>query len=529
MTTKDNLSESTSSSVVFNAKNADRDSATKSIWEQEGSVYPDTSNQLSQEDSTYDVLIIGGGITGLTTALLAQEQGLKCILAEAHKIGFGSTGGTTSHINTMLDNNYSMIEEDFGLEVSKLVGQATKQSIEFIHACTQKYSIDCDFEYKTGYLYAQNDKEEKELTSIYEASKRAEVAVSDSGTIPVPIPFQKAIAFHRQAQIHPVKYLHGLATEFLKQGGIILENTFIKEHSKEGDTFISIADSRKIKSKQIVYATHIPPGLNILHMRCAPYRSYVLAVQLSDNAYPSDLAYDMKDPYHYFRSHTIDDVQYMIVGGDDHKTGHGNPQDSYRSLEDYVRKHFNIASIEYKWSSQFYESADGLPYIGKLPGAENGVYCATGFSGNGITYGAFSGILLSDLLLGKETPYEKIFSPFRIKPVAGFMDFVKENTDVAYHFIADRFSAKDIDTFNEVKPGEGMIVEHGDKKLAVYRDESGKVFALSPVCTHAKCIVNWNNAEKSWDCPCHGGRFDVYGRVLNGPPSADLEKIEITE
>jgi len=264
-----------------------------------------------------------------------------------------------------------------------------------------------------------------------------------------------------------------------------------------------------------------------LHFECAPYRSYALAARLSDNEYPQHLAYDMKEPYHYFKTQKIDGKDYLILGGDDHKTGHGDPDASFRSLENYLNEHYKVASVGFRWSAQYFVAADGLPYIGKLPGFDNDVYVATGFGGNGIILGSISAKIICDLILGIENKYADLFSPSRIKPVAGFTDFVKENADVAYHFIKDRFRAKDIDSLNDIEPDSGTIIEYQHHKLAVYKDAAGEIHALNPVCTHARCIVNWNNSEKSWDCPCHGARYDINGNVLNGPAVKGLEKVEI--
>ena len=505
-----------------------RDSDTTSLWQQSAGPLPIADIVKPDPDESYDVAIIGGGITGLTTALLLQESGLQCVVTESYTLGYGTTGGTTSHVNTMLDTSYDIIESDFGVDNANLVATATKKAIALISDNVAKYSIDCGFELKDGYLFAQNEKEEKQLRKILEASIRAGVEVEEVDTIPVPVDFQYAIVFKNQAQLDPIKYLYGLAEAFASLGGDIVEYNKVQKTEKSGDFHTLICDRGKLTASKIVYATHIPPGINILHLRCAPYRSYVLGVQLEGD-YPGDLAYDMKEPYHYFRSQEVNGKSYLIVGGEDHKTGHSDPAKSFEALENYVHEHFNVRSVDYRWSSQFYESADGLPYIGALPAADEGVYTATGFSGNGITWGSFSALLLADLLTEEPNIYSELFSPSRIKPIAGFVEFVKENADVAYHFITDRFNLDEIESLTALAPGNGMLISYKDQKLAVYKDDSGKVVALNPVCTHAKCIVSWNAVETSWDCPCHGGRFNINGKVITGPPTMDLQNINIDE
>jgi Rieske Fe-S protein len=234
----------------------------------------------------------------------------------------------------------------------------------------------------------------------------------------------------------------------------------------------------------------------------------------------------MQEPYHYVRTHTINGEKLLLVGGNDHKTGHEDAEKSFADLEEYIREYYDVDAVKYKWSSQYYVPVDGLPYVGQLPFAADGIYCATGYNGNGMMLGSVSGEILADLVSGKENPFADLFSPSRLKPIDGFMEFVKENADVAYHFVKDRVNIKETDTLKNLQPGTGKVVEVDGEMVAAYRDEQGEIHALNPVCTHAKCIVNWNGAEKSWDCPCHGARYDIDGTVLTGPATRALEPIK---
>lgn len=510
-----------------NYTKASRDGARESLW-QSALSQAVIQNNLPLDD-IFDTLIIGGGITGITTALMLQQHGQKCILIEARNLGFGTTGGTTAHLNTFLDSSYPEIDSDFGADASKLMAAAAKEVITLIRSNIEQLGIDADFEKKKAYLFSQNAQETETLRQILESSQQAGVSVEEVFENSVPLSFEHVLRFDGQAQFHPLKYILGLAAEFRRMGGIILEQTFVAELNNKHGMHQVNAGQLNILAKNVVYATHIPPGINLLSLRNAPYRSYVLAATLKTGSYPKDLAYDLQEPYHYFRSHEIDGKQYLIIGGEDHKTGHSDPQQAFETLESYARENFNIESVDHKWSSQYYVPVDGLPYIGEMPGASEGIYVATGFNGNGMIFGSLSATIISDLILGRANPYSDLLSPSRLKPIAGFSEFVKENADVAYHLIADRFGAEILSSTESLPAGEGKIVSFEGEKLAIYKDESGKIAALSPVCTHAGCIVSWNAVEKSWDCPCHGGRFDTTGAVLTGPPRSNLKVIDLSK
>ncbi len=503
----------------------ERDSCTLSPWQDRTEKRQGLNAVANETEDIYDVLIVGGGITGITTALLLQQAGKRCILAEGHNLGYGTTGGTTAHLNTFFDASYSQIERDFGEAAARQVAEAGKDAFSMITGLIEKYQIDCDFEYKDAWLFSENKKESKELLEILESSRKAGIQVVEDRDNGVPLPFELS---KDQGQFHPLKYIYKLAEEFVKAGGILLEDAFVEQVTFEKKLHETTINGRKIKAGNLVYATHIPPGINLLHFTCAPYRSYVLGLKLKNDNYPAGLIYDMKEPYHYFRTHVINRQPYLILGGEDHKTGHDDPEQAFASLEAYAREYYNVASVDYKWSAQYYIPADGLPYIGPLPGGEDHTFVASGYNGNGIIFGTLAGKIISDQILGKAHPYGDLFNPSRIKPVAGFSEFVKENADVAYHFIADRLTADEISSLAELAPEQGKIVEYQDKKLAIYKDATGNIKALDPVCTHAGCFVNFNASEKSWDCPCHGGRFSLEGQVLTGPPVTDLKKVNIS-
>lgn len=507
------------------AKRVDRDGANSSLW-QTGITAQPTGNGTVTSSQIFDTLIVGAGITGLTTALLLQKEGRQCIVADAHSPGYGTTGGTSAHINTFADTTFAEVESDFGQEEARQFAGAIAESVALIHKLVETYGIDCDFEWKQGYVYAETEQETKQLDDLYQSALRAGVAAQPAPDAPAPLPFQKAVVFEKQAQFHPLKYILALQKAFTELGGVVVENTLIDHIDSNDEYHAAYAGEREIRAKSVVYATHIPPGgINVLHFRNAPYRSYVIAATLKDNSYPDALIYDMQDPYHYFRTHIIDGQKYLVSGGHDHKTAHGDPEQAFADLIEYTKKCYPVDKIAKQWSAQYYVPADGLPYIGQMPGASGGIYVATGFNGNGMILGTVSAIVLSELISEGTSPYEKLFDPGRVKPVAGFTEFVKENADVVGLFVGDRFGIEEIESLGDIPAGSGKIVEYGGHKLGIYKQENGEVALIDPVCTHAGCIVQWNDSEKSWDCPCHGARFNCYGEVLTGPARKPLEKI----
>ncbi|WP_353718395.1 FAD-dependent oxidoreductase [Dyadobacter sp. 676] len=510
-------------------KRMERDGANDSLWQTTITAQPHR-NAAAPAEQIFDTLIVGAGITGLTTALLLQKAGHKCIVADAHSAGYGTTGGTTAHINTFADTTYAEVEKDFGQEQARQFAEAIAESVALISNMVETYRIGCDFEWKKGYVYSETDDETKQLDDLYQSAIRAGVAVEPAPDAPAPLPFRKAVVFDKQAQFHPLKYILALQEEFVKLGGVVTENTLIDKIDSDDECYTAHSKEREIKARSVVYATHIPPGgINVLHFRNAPYRSYVVAATLKQDAYPDALIYDMQEPYHYFRTHTIDGQKYLIAGGHDHKTAHGDPEKAFADLIAYTERCYPVDRIVAKWSAQYYVPADGLPYIGQLPGASGGIYTATGFNGNGIILGTVSAIVLSELILKGTSPYEKLFDPGRVKPVAGFTEFVKENADVAARFVGDRFGIEEISSFGEIAVGTGKIVEYDGRKLGVYKKEDGDVTVLDPVCSHAGCVVQWNDSEKSWDCPCHGARYNYHGEVLTGPARKPLERVEIAQ
>ncbi len=445
---------------------------------------------------------------------------------EAHELCFGTTGGTTAHINTLLDVPYSTIEKKFSKEDSRLVAESVKEAVNTIRDTIETHNIDCDFTITSETLFAKTDKQIDELDKISTATSDAGIKNSFINEIGIPIKFLKAMQVGEQAKFNPVRYVHSLAKQFEKAGGVILQQCRVVSAEENENVTIETSNG-KFTGRFLIYATHIPPGVNLLHFRCVPMRSYAMAVTLKNDDYPEDLLYDMYDPYNYYRSQEIDGQKYFIVGGKDHKTAHEENQ-GYRflKLESHIRKYFYVKEIAYKWSSQYYESPDGLPYIGQLPGHKK-IFVATGFGGNGMPYSTVAALLLTKMITNQDSPYKDLYDPNRLKPVAGFTNFINHNADVVKQFASKWFSHEELHELAELATEEGKIVNFKDEKVAIYKDKKGSIHALSPICTHVGCEVKWNNAELTWDCPCHGARYSYDGRVMNGPATKNLTKANI--
>jgi len=503
----------------------ERDGNRTSLWQSSAEKY--LSLRQPDNNINYDVIIAGGGITGITTALLLQEAGRKCLVLEAANICYGTTGGTTAHLNTLLDTSYETIAKNFNKDVALQVARITSEAIQLVANNVSRFNIDCGFETAEALLFSQTPKQAGELEDIFIATKDSGLDATMETELGLPIPYRSIMRVPGQAKFNPVLYVQELANQFEKLGGVIVQNCRV-EGVEETEPVEVHTTKGVFRCNDMVYATHIPTGINLLHLRCVPWRSYAVAAKLRSGTYPEQLYYDMNDPYNYYRSQEVNGQQYLIAGGFDHKTGHGdNASKSFLELEAHVRRHFDVEEISFSWSSQFFESADGLPYIGHLPGHPKHIYVATGYGGNGITYSQVAAMLLKNMIMGVESEYDDLFNPNRIKPVAGFKSFISHNADVVKQFVGKWLPQDKLTELADLAPGEGKVVVYQNQKVAIHKEKNGSIQAISPTCTHMKCSVAWNSAESSWDCPCHGARYSTDGKVLNGPAVRDLEKIEV--
>jgi len=486
-----------------------------------------------------DVLVVGGGIAGLTTAYLLQKAGRNVTLVEDGYIGSGESGRTTAHLTCALDDRYSEIEKAFGEEGAQKAAESHVAAIDFIESIIRQEKINCSFERVDGYLFIHPTDTKENLEKEFEATQRVGLRTEWLDSVPhLSSENGPCIRFPAQGQFHIMQYLQGLAKSFVKMGGTIYTRTRARHINKQG----AECNGHTVKASQIVVATNTPVNDFVaIHTKQFPYRTYVIGATVPQGSLPHALWWDSGDqdskwvtaPYHYIRLQTLDNENdLLIVGGEDHKTGQaddeGIPEEErYSALINWTEKRFPMMKeIIYCWSGQVMEPVDFMAFLGKNPGDEN-VYIITGDSGNGMTHGTLGGLIVSDLIEGKENKWADLYSPKRI-PLKAPATYLSEVFNMAKQY-GDFLKGGDIKELSELSAGEGAILSKGLQKIAVYKDQQGSVHAFSAACPHMGCVVQWNAEEKSFDCPCHGSRFTAKGEVINGPATTGLERITIKD
>ena len=487
---------------------------TLSLWE-ESTELP--TQPTLDRDERADVVVIGGGITGLTLALLLAQAGRRVTVLERNRIGTGTTGRTTAHLTASLDIEYQTLLSRFGDDAARSVVASTLYAIDDIErraALGEQES--CGFRRLPGYRFAERPEHAKSLEREAELARAFGLDARLVDTVPLPFPTARAIRFEGQAQFHPLEYLRLLAQLLRAAGGAIYEHAPVVEVT---DDAARLAHGPCVRAEAVVDASHTPVGLVAsIQTRITAFTSYVLAARLDGPAAPA-LFWDTQDPYHYVRS--VGEAS-ILVGGEDHRTGgEDEPAARLARLEEWSRKRFPVRSIEAGWSHELFEPADGIPYIGALPGSRSR-FVAAGFSGTGLTFGTVAARLLCDLLTEGSSPWEAVYSPSRIKPLAVARPVAEETLRIGWRFVADRVAGM-ASREEPLAADSGRIERIGGRPRAVYRDARGDLHVLSPRCTHMGCLVAWNDLEKTWDCPCHGGRFHPTGKPLYGPPTRALE------
>ncbi len=501
---------------------------TISLWHKEDVGCPEFA--ALNHDINADVCVVGAGISGLTTAYFLQKhEGKSVVVIDSWTVGSGETGRTTAHLTYAYDDGYATLAKQFGNEDLRVIAGSHAAAIDQIEAIVRDEHIDCDFERIDGYLTAMSPDQEERLEQEISACEKA--GLPNLSRIPrIPLSQTnggKALRYPAQATFNMARYMAGLAAAFQKCGGQIFTKTRAMEIHDGDHPYVETENKNRIDAASIIVATNTPVNDWVkMHTKQAAYRSYVVAFKIPKDSYPGFLLWDLEEPYHYARLSRGDEEDYIIIGGEDHKVGQANDADErYNRLEAWSRAHFSgLGPIVCRWSGQIMEPVDHLAFIGRNPGSKN-VYIVTGDSGNGITHGTIAGMLIPDLVQGRENPWEKLYDPARIS-LKSAGTYIKENTNFVGCMVSDWAAPSEVDDVNEIRPGQGAIMRKGLSKVAIFKDEGGVVKECSAVCTHLGCVVQWNAGEKSWDCPCHGSRFDTDGKVLNGPAIKALGEAE---
>jgi len=492
-----------------------------SVWLDTGPAQPGYGRL--EGEAVADVAVLGGGIVGVTTALMLQESGAGVVLVEAGRIGHGVTGLTTAKVSSQHGMIYADLRGKFGADGARTYGQANQAALEWIARRVREDEIDCDFRRRSSWAYVSPDSPASQAEAEALAAKEAGLPASLDEDVPLPYPVGAAVRFDDQAEFHVRKYLLALLEQFIARGGRVYEHSRAVEVDTDEDCLVKTPGGR-VKAQRVVLATHYPfLDRSLAFARVHPQRSYAILCRIQGDP-PQGMFIGADSPTRSIRSVPVEGEELLLVGGEGHKTGTGgDTRRRYEALEQFAREHWKVDSVEYRWSAQDNTTVDSVPYVGALTPRADRVFMATGFAKWGMTGGTAAAMILTDLCRARENAWAPLFDPNRFKPAASAAKLLEENAQAGFRMVRDRLVNRGQRQIESLEPGEGDIVKHRGQKVAGYRHADGSLVAVSTRCTHLGCQVNWNTAERSWDCPCHGSRFAPDGSVLQGPAVHRLE------
>jgi glycine/D-amino acid oxidase-like deaminating enzyme/nitrite reductase/ring-hydroxylating ferredoxin subunit len=471
-----------------------------------------------------EVAVLGGGIVGITTALLLAEEGVDVVLLESGRLARGVSGYTTAKVTSQHGMIYSRLRSKHGAEAARVYGQANEAALAWIAERIERDGIECDFRRQPAYLYMSEGGSRGKLEKEVEAAIEAGLPASLVEETPLPYGVEAAERFDDQAEFQPVDYLLALADRLEERGCRIFEDSRALDVRGDGPCVVSTA-AGSVAAERVVVATHYPfLDRSLAFARVHPHRSYAIVCDIEGKP-PAGMHINGDSPTRSIRPVPADGKELLLVGGEGHKVGEGgDTRERYARLEEFARKHWQVRSVDYRWSTQDGITIDGMPYVGRMTPRGSRLFMATGFGKWGMTGGTMAALLLADLLLGRDNPWASTFTPNRFNPRAGGPKLLEENARVGAHFVGDRLRHRGGRPIEDLAPGEGDIVSLDGEKVAGHRRDDGTLVAVSTRCTHLGCQLNWNTAERSWDCPCHGSRFNPEGAVLQGPAVRELER-----
>jgi glycine/D-amino acid oxidase-like deaminating enzyme/nitrite reductase/ring-hydroxylating ferredoxin subunit len=475
-----------------------------------------------------DVVVIGGGITGLTAAYLLKQAGKRVCVLERSRVGGGETGHTSAHLTYVTDLQISELASTFGDDAARLTWQAGEAAIDLIEQVVQELEIDCGFQRVPGFVYAalHGDKDESHSLRV-DADKAAELGFDVVFRPSGPILGKPAVSFANQAIFHPLRYLSALATAVQGDGSLVCENSEVT--AIESNPTVVVVGNHRIECDDLVVGTHVPMmaktglvGATLFQTKLYPYSSYVVGAKIPKGTLAAGLYSDTSDPYYYLRIHSEGDHDYAVFGGEDHKTGQvDDTAGCFDRLIQTLHEILPEAKVDHRWSGQVVETNDGLPFIGVTA---EGQFDGTGYSGNGLTFGTVAGLMACDAALGRPNPWQKLFAPTRKSVRGGLWDYLTENMDYPRYLVSGWLKRSPVKSVRGIKNGEGAVLTQKGKPVACSRNERGELTKVSAICTHMGCLVRWNQAEQTWDCPCHGSRFLPDGEVIGGPAETPLAR-----
>lgn len=495
----------------------------ESLWR--ATTNPINVSSLNESIKT-DIVIVGAGITGITAAYLLAKQNLNIVLIDRRKLLDLTTARTTGKITAQHGLIYDELIQNIGLEGARLYYEAQNEAIQLVEQIIEDESIPCHFEIENSYLFTNKEEELEKLEKEAKAYDQLKIPYEIVDSLPIDIPKKIALKLNHQAQFHPLEYLNSLLKIIIQKGVKVYQETTAIDIEHLDDLAVVTADGNRIIAKYVIQASHYPfyDGEKFFPVRMYPERSYLIAIE-SESPYPSGMYISAEEPTRSIRNIHINGTPYLFIGGENHKTGQGkDTMEHYLALQRYAKDHFGIKQFLYRWSAQDYITIDKIPYIGSLEKNENRIFVATGFRKWGMTNGTIAAKIITDLITTGTSIYEQLFTPTRFHMKSSMKTLVTENLDVARHLIQGKLEQSTAE-LADLKKDESMIIRSKGMRAGVYKDESGKLYAVDTTCTHLGCEVHWNSGERTWDCPCHGSRFSYTGEVLEGPAKKPLNKV----
>jgi glycine/D-amino acid oxidase-like deaminating enzyme/nitrite reductase/ring-hydroxylating ferredoxin subunit len=481
-------------------------------------------------DLEVDVAVVGGGIAGLSAAWDLVKAGRQVAVLDAGRIAAGVTGYTTAKLSALHTLIYAHLLDSFDEETARLYAESQQDAIAYAERTAGELGVDCEWERRPSYTYATSDGTARQVRAEAEAAARAGLPASFVTDVDLPFPFAGAVRVADQAQFHPRRYLLGLAAAIVARGGVIVEDSRVRRLTEGDPCRLTTDDGRTITARDVVVATHYPIfDRALLFTRLVPHRELVVAAPIPADRDPDGMYITPDENTRSVRTAPYDDGRrLLIITGESFTPGAGEITARYERLIDWTRRHFGADEVAYRWAAQDNHSTDRVPYTGLLHAGARHTYVTSGYGGWGMSNGIMSGRLLAGLITGDPPPWAGIYDPRRVNPRREAVPFLKAQAKVAGHFVGDRLRACRSPSPEDLSPGTATVTRIGVEQCAVYRDEDGTLHALSATCTHLGCTVRFNDAERAWECPCHGSRFAVDGTVLQGPANRPLERRDVT-